>query len=190
MEYTFTLSETEIHDMIFCNTFSVFDLPFEIRSQDLDMYLAELKKAEHDREYLDSVIDRIQEDIPKISNPEIVRELRRCLSYVLPGGKKEFAPELEKLEKQISQGKRSVFDLYFNFRIKYSYLYEAELLRVRGSRKKLNKFLKKAKKDLERLSDEENKKMLESRLAPYLPGGKREFYPEFGQLCDRGKKRE
>lgn len=185
MEYTFTLSALELHRMILSETFSVFDLPFEIRSQDLDMYIAELKKAEHSRKYLDIVIQKIQKDIPHISDPEMVKELRRCLSYVLPGGENEFVPELERIEKKIRLGKLSVFDLHFNFRIKYSFLYETELIRIRKKRKKLNKFLKKTRCDLDRLPDGEDKRRLESILAPYLPDGKLEFYPEFGKSYER-----
>ena len=79
----------------------------------------------------------------------------------------------------------SVFELPFNFRVKYPVFYSTELYTVRSDRRQLNAFLKRAQEDLTQFPEGIQKFELESRLAPYLPGGKREFYPEFGKLCDR-----
>ena len=185
MEYTLTFSEMELYDLIQEDKFSVFDIPFEIRTEDPVMYSLELHKAAFERKKLDGFLKRAMEDIKNAPNKKFSEDLLERISPYFPGGNREFDPELAQVDGKIVKKELSVFELPFNFRVKYPVFYSTELYTVRSDRRQLNAFLKRAQEDLTQFPEGIQKFELESRLAPYLPGGKREFYPEFGELCDR-----
>ena len=188
MEYTLTFSQMELYNLIQEDKFSVFDIPFEIRTEDTVMYSLELHKVTYEREKLDEFLKRAMEDIKNAPNKKFSEDLLERISPYFPGGDREFDPELAQIDGKIAKKELSVFDLPFNFRVEYPVFYSSQLYIVRSDRRQLNEFLKRAQVDLMLFPEGVKKSDLKSILAPYLPGGKREFYPEFGKLCDRKEK--
>ena len=173
-----------LYEIILNGGLSVFDIPFETRIRDTGLYSIELRRVRHDRKELDTFLKQLKEDMEKLT--DAAREdFQEIFSPYFPGGYNEFFPEIEGINAKITEKELSVFDFPFHFRMKYPMFYSTELYTVRSDRRQLNAFLKRAQLDLLDFPEGVQKSDLESRLSPYLPGGKREFYPEFGELCDR-----
>ena len=187
MGCVFEIPIMTLYEMILDNRLSVFDIPFETRIKDTGLYLMELRRARHDRKKLDIFLKRLKEDMKNLTDAGR-EDFEEIFSPYFPGGYHEFFPEMESIDVKITEKELSVFDLPFNFRVEYPMFYSTELYTVRNDRKRLNEFLKRAQVDLMLFPEGIQKSDLKSILAPYLPGGKREFYPEFGELCDRKEK--